>query len=228
MSQQRYILGNLDCVNCAREVQSALARLPGVESAVADFTSRQLVIKGDVPFATLERVVEALGKTIEAPDLWKTYLIGNMDCAGCAREVETAVSKLDGVRFVEVNFLSKELQLDGDVDYARLKDRVESLGKTISIAAPSKSPDIDSSRRAGVFGFWDFLLDRPASRMAVYGGALLLLAIAIDLSAIVPADLSNLLYVLAMAVAMKPIAVSGINALRISREFNISFWKRPL
>lgn len=222
MSQQRYRLGNMDCANCAREVQSALERLPGVESAVVDFASSELQIEGDVAFDALKARVEALGKTIEAPDLLKTYMIGNMDCAGCAHEVEAAVSKLEGVHFAEVNFLSNKLQLIGDVDYARLKDRVESLGKTISIDAPVQSLDVGSTRRAGVFGFWDFLLERPASRMAVYGGALLLLAIGLDLSAIASPDLSNLAYVLAMAVAIRPIALSGINSLRISREFNIN------
>ena len=222
MSQQRYRLGNMDCANCAREVQAALERLPGVESAVVDFASSELRIRGEAPFDMLKARVEALGKTIEAPAILKTYVIGNMDCAGCAHEVEAAVSKLDGVHFAEVNFLSNKLQLIGDVDYARLQDRVESLGKTISIDAPAQSQDVDPTRRAGIFGFWDFLLERPASRMAVYGGALLLLAIGIDLSALVPADLSNLVYVLAMAVAIRPIAVSGINSLRISREFNIN------
>ncbi len=222
MSQQRYRLGNMDCANCAREVQSALERLPDVESAVVDFASSELQIRGDVPFDALKARVEALGKTIEAPDLLKTYMIGNMDCAGCAHEVEAAVSKLEGVHFAEVNFLSNKLQLIGDVDYARLKDRVESLGKTISIDAPDQSQGVGSTRRAGVFGFWDFLLERPASRMAVYGGALLLLAIGLDLSAIASPDLSNLAYVLAMAVAIRPIALSGINSLRISREFNIN------
>ncbi|MCY4071151.1 MAG: heavy metal translocating P-type ATPase [Chloroflexi bacterium] len=222
MSQQRYRLGNMDCANCAREVQSALKRLPGVESAVVDFASSELQIEGDVAFDMLKARVEALGKTIEAPDLLQTYVIGDMDCAGCAHEVEAAVSKLTGVHFAEVNFLNNKLQLIGDVDYARLKDRVESLGKTISIDAPAQSQDVGSTRRAGVFGFWDFLLERPASRMAVYGGALLLLAIGIDLSATVPPDLSDLVYVLAMAVAMRPIALSGFNSLRISREFNIN------
>ncbi len=221
MAEKRYRLGNMDCANCAREVQSAVERLPGVEAAVVDFASSELRISGEVAFDALKARVEALGKTIEAPELLKTYLIGNMDCAGCAREVETAVSKLDGVHFAEVNFLSKELQLIGAVDYQRLKGRVEALGKTISIDAPANAQEVEPPRRAGVFGFWDFLLERPASRMAVYGGILLLLAIALDLSAIAPPDLSNLIYVLAMAVAIRPIAVSGINSLRISREFNI-------
>ncbi len=222
MAQKRYQLGNMDCANCAREVQSAVERLPGVEAAVVDFASSELRISGEVAFDALKARVEALGKTIEAPELLKTYLIGNMDCAGCAREVEAAVSKLDGVHFAEVNFLSKELQLIGAVDYQGLKDRVEALGKTISIDAPAQSREVEPPRRVGVFGFWDFLLERPASRMAVYGGILLLFAIALDLSAMVPPDLSNLIYVLAMAVAIRPIAVSGVNSLRISREFNIN------
>ena len=222
MSHKRYRLGNMDCANCAREVQSALERIPGVQSAVVDFASSEVLIDGDASFDMLKARVEALGKTIEAPDVLKTYMIGNMDCAGCAHEVEAAVSKLNGVHFAEVDFLSNKLQLIGDVDYARLKDRVESLGKTISIDTLAQSQDVDSTRRAGVIGFWDFLLERPASRMAVYGGALLFLAIGLDLSAIAPPDISNLVYVLAMTVAIRPIAVSGINSLRISREFNIN------
>ena len=222
MAQKRYRLGNMDCANCAREVQSAVERLPGVEAAVVDFASSELRISGEVAFDALKTRVEALGRTIEAPELLKTYMIGNMDCAGCAREIEAAVSKLDGVHFAEVNFLSRELQLIGAVEYEQLAERVEALGKTISIAAPDQSQELEPPRRAGVFGFWDFLLERPASRMAVYGGILLLLAIALDLSALIPADLSNLIYVLAMTVAIRPIAVSGINSLRISREFNIN------
>ncbi len=222
MAEKRYRLGNMDCANCAREVQSAVERLPGVEAAVVDFASSELRISGEVAFDALKARVEALGKTIGAPELLKTYMIGNMDCAGCAREVEAAVSKLDGVHFAEVNFLSKELQLIGAVEYEQLAERVEALGKTISIDRPPQSQEIEPPRRAGVFGFWDFLLERPASRMAVYGGILLLLAIALDLFALVPPDLSNLIYVLAMAVAIRPIAVSGVNSLRISREFNIN------
>lgn len=222
MSQQRYRLGNMDCENCAREVQTAVESLPGVESAVVDFVSSELRVSGDVSFDVVKTRVEGLGKTIELPDHLKTYKIGNMDCAGCAREVEAAVCKLDGVHFAEVNFLSSEMQLIGDVDYDRLKHQVEALGKSISVDAPSQSQNLDTTRRTGVFGFWDFLLERPASRMAVYGGALLLVAIILDLSAIAPPSVRDLVYVMAMAIAIKPIAISGFRSLRISREFNIN------
>ena len=80
----------------------------------------------------------------------------------------------------------------------------------------------DEMARTGIPGFWDYLRGRPDSRLAVTGGILLLAAIALDLLRGVPADISNAGYLLAMLVAMKPIALNGINTLRISRQFNIN------
>ena len=34
----------------------------------------------------------------------RTYKVDGMDCAGCAREVETGVAKLQGVKSVQVDF----------------------------------------------------------------------------------------------------------------------------
>ena len=152
----------------------------------------------------------------------RQFKIGNMDCAGCAREVESAVGKLDGVHFARVDFLSTTLQLVGDVEFHRLRKQVEAVGKTISVDQEQDDNRAAGAKRAGVLGYWDFLRSRPASRLAIVGGALLLIAIAADVLGILPGDIGNLLYVAAMLVAMKPIAESGFNALRVNREFNIN------
>ena len=102
------------------------------------------------------------------------------------------------------------MELIGHVEFDELKERVEALGKTISDDQPGVQEQAETHRRNGVLGFWDFLLERPASRLAVYGGILLLVAIVVDVLALAPASVSNLVYVLAMAVAMKPIATSGL------------------
>ena len=152
------------------------------------------------------------------------FRIGNMDCAGCAREVESAVKNLEGVESARVEYFTNTLELIGDVDFARLQERVEAVGKTIS-EAESDGGDAGNRvelKRTGLMGFWDYLLGRPESRLAIVGGALLLTAIAADLLELLPLEVSNVLYVLAMTVAMKPIAQSGLNSLRISREFNIN------
>ena len=151
----------------------------------------------------------------------REFKIGNMDCAGCAREVESAVTRLDGVESARVEYLTDTLEVVGDVDFARLKERVEAVGKTISDSEPDADESFRSGR-AGMLGFWDFMRGRPDSRPALLGGALLLIAITADALQLLPPDISNLFYVLAMLAAMKPIAASGINSLRINREFNIN------
>lgn len=150
------------------------------------------------------------------------YQIGNMTCAGCAREVEAAVSKLEGVDSAHVDFMSSALQLSGHVEYGKLEARVESLGKIILPAEQSGGEKAAKLKRAGVFGFWEYLWQRGSTRLAVGGGLLLLLALLMDRLQLAPADFISMMYVLAMAVAMKPIAVSGIHALRINHEFNIN------
>ena len=222
MPRARYKVGNLDCPNCARELQTGLERLPGVVAAEVDFASGTLSLDGELPFATLRERVESLGRTIEAPETMRKYHIGGMDCAGCAQEVEAALLKLDGVHFAQVDFLGSALQLIGDAPFEQLRTQVEAVGKTIVELDGAKQHQASSTRRAGALGFWDFLGERQASRMAIYGGALLLLAIAIDLLSAAPTRVSQLFYILAMAVALKPVAISGINALRINREFSIN------
>jgi len=152
----------------------------------------------------------------------RQFKIGNMDCAGCAREVESAVGKLDGVHFARVDFFSNELQLIGDVEFERLRTQVEAVGKTISAGDTAEERPGGAAKRSGILGFWDYLLSRSSSRLALLGGILLLIAIAADLLRLLPPDLGNALYALAMLVAMKPIAESGFNALRVNREFNIN------
>ncbi|MDE2747987.1 MAG: cation-translocating P-type ATPase [Chloroflexota bacterium] len=149
----------------------------------------------------------------------RQYKIGNMDCAGCAREVERALCKLDGVQFARVDYLSNTLQLIGDVEFDRLRAQVEAVGKTISDEPEAAGQPL---KRTGILGFRDYLLARPASRLAVVSGVLLLAAIAVDVLRLLPVDAGNLLYALAMLVAIKPIALSGMRALRVNREFNIN------
>ncbi len=152
----------------------------------------------------------------------KQFKIGRMDCPGCAHEVESALVNLEGVRSARVDYLTNTLYLIGDVDFLRLKDRVESVGKSISQDRATEADASDEVKRAGALGFWDYLRGRPDSRLAIAGGAVLLAAIALDISQLPPPEITNLVYILAMLVAMKPIALSGFNTLRINHEFNIN------
>jgi Zn2+/Cd2+-exporting ATPase len=222
MPQQTYQIGNMDCVNCAREVQTGVGKLKGIEAVTVEFATNTMNVTGDVPFETLKERVEALGKTIELPVAQHNYLIGNMDCVGCAREVQTGVEKLNDVEFVHVDFATNQMQLTGNVDYETLKTRVESLGKTIHLADQPQSEADNKPKRGGVLGFWDYLWERQSTRLAVYGGFTLIIALIAEFVVLAPEGVTILLYLLAMGISLKPIAESGINTLRINHEFNIN------
>lgn len=222
MAQQTYQIGNMDCANCAREVQTGVGKLDGVEAVTVEFTTNTMNLTGDVPFAILKERVEALGKTIDSPVTTQTYLIGNMDCVGCAREVQTGVGKLDEVDFVNVDFATNQMQLTGNVDYETLKTRVESLGKTLHHANQPQSKADDKPNRGGVLGFWDYLWQRQSTRLAIYGGFTLIIALIAEFIVLAPEGVTTMLYFLAMGISVKPIAESGINTLRINHEFNIN------
>lgn len=44
----------------------------------------------------------------------KTYRIEDLDCAHCAAKIEDAISRLDGVTSVRVNFLTQKMTLEAE------------------------------------------------------------------------------------------------------------------
>ena len=46
----------------------------------------------------------------------KRFKLTDLDCAHCAAKMENAISALDGVNSVKVNFMAQKLVLDADDD----------------------------------------------------------------------------------------------------------------
>ena len=44
----------------------------------------------------------------------KTYKMENLDCANCAAKMENAISKLEGVEAVSVNFLMQKVTIQAE------------------------------------------------------------------------------------------------------------------
>ena len=73
----RYFVERMDCADCARTVQSALTRLPGVDAPQVNFTTQTLSLTLDearLPRERLEQTLRSLGypPTQEAPPVVTT------------------------------------------------------------------------------------------------------------------------------------------------------------
>lgn len=156
-----------------------------------------------------------------AENTGKIYQVEGMDCAGCAREVETGVAKLSGVKGVRVDFATSKLYLEGDVPFEVLQNRVQALGK--SLVAPDARAESAETKtsRGGVIGFWDYLNQRDETRLALFGGGLVLVTFFLSLLGL-PENFSGVFYTIGMMITLAPILRSGVNTLLINREFNIN------
>ena len=64
----------------------------------------------------------------------KTYKMQDLDCANCARKMEDAIHKLEGVTEVHVNFLTQKMILTADD--ARFEEIVREAVKCIRRVDP--------------------------------------------------------------------------------------------
>ena len=62
----------------------------------------------------------------------KTFNLQDLDCANCARKMEDAIKKIDGVNFINISFLSQKLTIDADDDnFNEIMKKVQKACKKI-------------------------------------------------------------------------------------------------
>lgn len=149
----------------------------------------------------------------------QTLKIKGMDCASCARTIETGVRQLEGVTEATINFATETLIVDGPVDEAAITGRVRELGYEVGGDETGTEIEVEPA------GFAGYMWQRWNTRLALLGALLILPGLLFN--ELLPwleiqNPLFNLTSVLAMIVAGFPIAQSAWRTVRYSREININ------
>jgi Cd2+/Zn2+-exporting ATPase len=164
------------------------------------------------------------------------FQITGMDCANCARTIETGVAKLDGVREAALNFTTGVLRVEGTASAERVIGRVRELG--YDVAEPAAGDRITSDKlrmmneehselvtpSAGG-GLFRYLWERWDTRLALLAALLILPGLLFDelLPGLgIESPVFAVLSILAMILAGYPIAVSAWRALRVNHEITIN------
>lgn len=62
----------------------------------------------------------------------KTFKLQDLDCANCAAKMERGIAKIDGVKQVNVNFLTQRMTIEADDDrFEEIMDQVEKTCKKV-------------------------------------------------------------------------------------------------
>lgn len=124
----------MTCAACARAVERSAKKVEGVTEANVNFASEKLSLTYDDTKAKLEDIqksVEKAGYKALVESTTKTLSIEGMTCAACAKAVERACKRLDGVIEANVNFASEKLSVTFEPSKVRLteiKNAVEKSG----------------------------------------------------------------------------------------------------
>jgi Cd2+/Zn2+-exporting ATPase len=132
------------CEDCLERLEDRVRGYRGIETAHVDREEEaiRLCVHYDPNQVSLD-YVEALaveeGANLEWRYRHESLAIDGLDCADCARTLEGAVKRLDGVLWVSVNFPTSTLTVEYDAertDLSAIVARVRSLGYSVPLPAP--------------------------------------------------------------------------------------------
>jgi Cd2+/Zn2+-exporting ATPase len=127
---------------CVQRLNEQLAAQKGIQQAHVERTNGQALVclHYDPNLVTLEgvqRLAERAGAKITDRFHHVHLPIEGMDCSDCVTVLEHAVSRLDGVLAVSVNYAAQTMRVEFDsqkINQATIERRVRSLGYTIPAA----------------------------------------------------------------------------------------------
>lgn len=144
---KQYELEGLCCGNCAAKIEQEVCGLDGVSKANVDFASKLLTVeltnhampeniakqartiakRHDSDIELKERDLPEAGKKV-------MYLLG-LDCADCAKKIETAVSQMDGVQSATLDFVTQKLTIEA-AEKGKLPAIIRQAAQTIQEIEP--------------------------------------------------------------------------------------------
>jgi len=127
MKQKSMTIQGMTCAACARRIETAVGKLPGMARASVNLANETLFVDyddGALSEEAIRKAVDDLGyKAVSRTEREKAVMVvGGMTCAACAARVEKALKKVPGVESASVNLANERATIVYDSSVARLKD----------------------------------------------------------------------------------------------------------
>ena len=130
-----YKVTGMTCAACAKAIERAVKKLDGVQSQSINMVTEKLEIVYDeskVSFEDFKKAIQKSGYDILEDTTYKKVdlKIGGMTCAACAKAVERATKKLDGVESSSVNIATEIASISYDPSKIKLSKLEEAIKKS--------------------------------------------------------------------------------------------------
>ncbi len=138
----------MSCASCVKAIETALRKLEGVENASVNLATESAYVEYDPSKVSLEKIIETIekiGYSVLRDEKAVTVRIGGMSCAMCVKAIETAVSKLPGVKSISVNLSTESARIVFDpstTSLEEIKQAIEGIGyKFLGVEGEDKEED---------------------------------------------------------------------------------------
>ncbi len=147
MKSGTYIIQGMTCAACAKASERAVKKLDGVIEASVNYATEKLVVQYDEKKLDSEAIKAAVDKAgykaVEELQSKEVAIpIEGMTCAACAKSIEKAVGKLQGVESTAVNFATEKATVKYDPKQVRLSEIKQAISK-----AGYKALEIDNANK---------------------------------------------------------------------------------
>ncbi len=151
--RKSYRIRGMHCASCAKLIEKAVKKLDGVDDATVNFAAEKAYVDYNPDEVGEEDIVGEIreaGYDIESGGRKTAVKVSGMHCASCAKVVEKALEKTEGVSEANVNFASEKASITYDpdtVDFISLRGIVEGVGYGLEDEESSAELDEDSDLR---------------------------------------------------------------------------------
>ena len=222
-------VAGLDCADCARTLERGIGRLPGILWVSANFAASTVAVEyevGQVDLPAIFSRIRSLGYDVQQPSPKDrehgllselVFQVDGLDCADCALHLEEALRNTPGVAQVSVDFNLARLRLKPQ-DGSELRTVAAQVAQSMGYSLRAEGVD---EPEATAPGLWDRLWRHRRDLTTVVSGALIAVAVGMDLLG-VPPFLVAAAYVAAIVVGGYFIARSGWAALRTAHSLDMN------
>ena len=224
-----FAVEGMDCADCARTFEHALARLTGVHYAIVNFAAARLRLEYDRELTSVDAIVglaRSLGYALRPPQALGTLAcsVDGMCCAVEAGVLEQALRRMPGVQQVAADPALARLSVGYDprlLAADQIVAQVEQLGFRVAQADTPAHPHATPGRTTRRAWPGEFVRSHPKNALTIVCGALIVAAWLAGLLG-APAAVATSLYVLATLTGGALVARSGWAVLRATHTLDIN------
>jgi Cu+-exporting ATPase len=125
-------IGGMTCVNCARAIEKQLNRLDGIIQATVNLAAEKAIIDYDPAIVNQKAIEDAItGVGYKVIHEKIVLQIGGMSCINCAKSIEKALNKREGIYNATINFAAERLTVEYNpeqISVAGIEKTVQDVG----------------------------------------------------------------------------------------------------